>query len=112
MIINATKRFRKFEGEPTYYKLEGKEVVKIDNPPDFMQLDKTTIKQDIFSRGYVTTVFVNFPLPENCKCGKPCLFETVVLVEEHILNFCEYCNYNEAIKGHNRAVELLIKEHP
>lgn len=78
---------------------------------DWMSKNKG-IAKEISGVSTISTVFLGFDhggLYNISTSGKPVLFETMIFGGEHNGYQKRYLEYDEAIKGHNDAVELVNK---
>ena len=76
-----------------------------------INLDKKAVKQEYIDDVFVSTVFLgldhSFPWNED---KTPVLWETMIFGGEHDQNYQErYSSYEEALEGHQKAVELVKK---
>lgn len=71
-------------------------------------LDKKAVKQESISDVRISTVFLgldhSFPWDNE---NKPVLWETMIFGGEHDQNQYRYTSYEEALEGHQRAIDLV-----
>ena len=63
------------------------------------------VADDIFGKVRVSTIFLG--LDHNFESGKPILFETMIFGGKHDQNQERYHTWEEAEKGHKKAVKLV-----
>jgi len=84
-----------------YYKLIGKKIVSCGSGGMQMQ----DMGKDTIGEVFVSTVFLS--LDHNYREGEPILFETMIFGGEHDQYQERCCTYDEAVKMHETACNLV-----
>ena len=94
-----------------YYILKDKIPIPVKNVIDWARYYETSnrkVNDTILPDGiHISTVFLG--IDHNFGGGKPLLFETMIFGGEHDNYQERYSTWNEAEKGHEKAINLIFK---
>jgi hypothetical protein len=90
------------------YFLQGKETIPTDNVDDMQKCfaQKRHVALDKIGESLVSTVFLPFDHSHGDE-ELPLLFETMIFGGEHDQSQWRYTTYEEAERGHERAINLV-----
>jgi hypothetical protein len=92
------------------YILKGKKVIPEPNLlkwATFFHFEDRHIGRDIVGHVLISTVFLGLDHRFNVESGKPIVFETMIFGGKHDQWQRRYCTWEEAEKGHEKAVKLV-----
>lgn len=67
-----------------------------------------SVKQEYIGEVYISTVFLG--LDNGLSYSKPLLWETMIIGGKHNMYRERYTSYENAVKGHEEAIELVKKQ--
>jgi hypothetical protein len=94
------------------YILDGKNPVAVDDALEWAKWFETadrTVKKSKIGDAEISTVFLG--LDHNWGLGPPVLFETMIFGGRFDEDQDRYCTWDEAIKGHDCAVEKVKEKY-